>query len=69
MMCSLLLMDSHANDAKRLLQKLSFQVMQWNTIGIDWNYKPTCTSSSVKAQNFQEIPISSLRELYLNGNW
>lgn len=49
-------MDSHANDAKRLWQKLSFQIIQWNTIHIDGNYKPTCTPVSVKVQNFQEIP-------------
>lgn len=49
-------MDSHANDAKRLWQRLSFQIMQWNTIYIDWNYKCICTPSSVKAQHFQEIP-------------
>lgn len=48
-------MESLANHARRLWQKLSFQIMQWNTISIDWNYKPTCTPSSVKAQNFREI--------------
>lgn len=48
-------MDSHANDVIRLWQKLSFQITQGNTVYIDWNCKPTCTPSSVKAQNFQEI--------------
>lgn len=50
-------MDSHANDAERLWQKLSFQIIQWNSIYIDWNYKPIVPQILWKHKIFRKYPI------------